>query len=311
MSQNKAIVDKLLTNVSSAYIPSGYVSESVLPVVTVTQDSGKLAKYGNEHIRLDNDLAGGEATYKRVEPISRSNTSYQLEKRGLEGVVTEEDYSNVESPYDAERDEVMGLTTKLWIRKERTLAALLTSTATVTQNTTLSGTGQFSDYSNSDPLDKFKTARQTIWAACGQAPDTAVMDWQTANTLAYHPGILDALGFTQNRAGQLSAQELAKAMGIERLYIANAVYNSAVEGQSDSLAAAWGKNITFLVAPTSAATYQLSFGYRLQKAGMPARRVTKYSLNNPPGSTAITVDDKFAFLVANAACGYLIKDAIA
>lgn len=311
MAQMTAIVDKLLTNVSSAYIPQGYISESILPVLTVTQDSGKIAKYGNEHIRLENDLAGGEATYKRVEPISRSQSTYLLEKRGLEGIVTEEDYSNVEQPYDAELDEVMGLTTKLWLRKEKSLADLLTSTSTVSQNTTLSGTSQFNDYASSDPLDKFKTARQTIWAASGQAPDTAVMDWQVANTLAYHPGILDALGYTQNRAGQLSEAELAKAMGVQRLLIGSAVYNSAVAGQSDSLGSVWGKNVVFLVAPTSAAKYQLSWGYRIQKAGMAPRRVTKYQLNNPPGATGVTVDDKFDFVEINDACGYLIKDAIA
>ena len=311
MSQSRAIVDKLLTNVSNMYVPDGYVSEQVLPVVTSKQKTGLLGKYGTNHLRIEHSLVGGRAEYKRVDAITRSSTTFHIDSHGLAGLVSEDDYANVELPYKAEEDEVMGLTSLIWLNKEKALADTLTSTSIITQNTTLAGTAQFNDYANSDPLDKFKTARTTIRAACGLPPNVAVMDWKVANTLAYHPGILEALGFTQNRAGQLSDAELAKAMGVERLLIAKAVYESAKEGQSSSLAAVWGSDVFFAVCPTKAAPYQVSLGYTVQLEGRGSRRVTKSPVNNPPNSTEILVDDSYDFLISTVAAGYLIKSAIA
>lgn len=311
MAQLSAIVDKLLTNVSSAYIPSGYVSEVLLPKISVKQSTGKLGKYSDQHLRIENTIMGGRGMARRVESIVRSSTTYDVERHGLEGVVTEDDKNNVEKPFDAERDEVIGLSTMLWLAKEKSLADSLTDTAILTQNDTLSGTSQYNDYANSDPIDDFKTARQTVYSSVGMAPDTAIMSWEVFNTLAYHPGILEALGFTQNRAGQLSEPELAKAMGVKRLLIGQAQYNSATEGQSDSRAAVWGKHIVFAVAPSRAEVYQTSLGYYVVLSSVKPRQVSKYAINNPPRATGIIVEDAYDMLLSNVNAGYLIKDAIA
>lgn len=311
MAQLKAIVDKLLTKASSMYVPTGYVSEKALPSIGVLQSSGLLGKYGNSHLRIENSLKGGRGQYRRVETITRSTTGYQIEGHGLEGIVTKEDYKNVELPYKAEEDEVLGLTSSLWLGKEKSLADTLSSTAILTQNTTLSGTAQFSDYANSDPLDKFKTARETVRSGCGVSPDTALMDWSVWNVLRFHPQMLDSLGYKFNRPGGLDINELAVAMGVKRILLAEAVYNSAKEGQSDSLAAVWGKHIIFGVLPEKAMVRQVSLGYLVQYEGEAPRKVYKYDLNNPPESRGILVEDNYDMLISNAAAGYLIKDAIA
>lgn len=311
MSQMTAIIDKLLTNVSSMYVPQGYISEQILPLVTTKQKTGKLAKYGSNHLRIEHSLAGGRGKYRRVEPIVRSNVGYEIESHGLEGLVTEDDYRNVELPYKAEEDEVMGLSTLIWLNKEYALASVLGNTSILTQNTTLVGAAQLNNYTTSDPISVFNAARIAIYNGCGTPPDLAWMDWQTANTLAYHPGILEALGYTQNRAGQLSPAELAKAMGVERLLIGTAKYNSAKEGQTDVLASVWGKDIGFGVCPTKSSTYQTSLGYRVALEGQSQKRVFKYDVNNPPNSTGILCDDSYDFLISNVGAGYLVKNAIA
>lgn len=311
MAQIKAIVDKLLTNVSQMYVPEGYISEMVLPVLQSKQKTGKIGKYGKDHLRIEHALSGGRAAYRRVEPVVRSSDSYSIESYGLEGMVTEDDYDNVEQPFDAEKDEVTGLSTLIWLNKESALASSLTSTAIITQNTTLVGTQQFSDYSNSDPIGVFKTARLAVYDGCGLPPNMAIVPWKVANTLAYSPAILDALGFAQNRAGQLSEAELAKALGVEKLLIPKAKYNSAKEGQSDVLADVWGDDILMYYAPASAGKYQTSLGYHVQLSGRGSKRVTKYAINNPPNATGITCDDSYDFVITTVGAAYLIKDCLA
>jgi hypothetical protein len=311
MSQMKAIVDKLLSNVSSMHQAKGAIAEQLLAPIKAAQSSGKLAKYGNSHLRIEKSLKGGRGSYRRVEAIVRSTTDFAIEGHGLEGIVTKDDYKNVETPYDAEKDETLGISSMLLLEKEKTLADTLTSTSIVTQNVTLSGTDQLNDYLNSDPLDVFSDARSAVRSGCGLPPDTAAMDWAVFNKLRYHPQMLDALGYKQARPGGLKAEELAVALEVSRLLIADCIYNSAKEGQSDSLTPVWGKHIVFGVLPTKAETYQTSGGYLVVPAGSEPRKVYKTDNFNPPGSKLILVEDEYDMLISNTGALYLVKDAIA
>lgn len=311
MSQQKAIMDKLLTNVSSAYIPEGFISESIFPEVLSMQKTGKLAKYGTDHLRIEQTVIGGSGEYSRIKTQVRSNSNYSIEGHGLEGLVTEDDYSNVEKPYDAEADETMGITSTLMVGKEKGLADTLSDTAVLTQNTTLSGTAQWNDYSNSDPIDDFIVGRQAVKDGCGFPPDLAIMSWEVAERLRYHPGLLDALGFKDNRPGGLSNAELANVLQVKRLLVGFASYESAKKGQSSSLATIWGKHLIFAKMPSKAMKYQTSLGYCFKLKGRKARRVFKWNVNNPPNSKAVLVDDHYDYAITNVGAGYLVKNAIA
>lgn len=311
MAQMKAFVDKLLTNVSSAYMPEGCIAEQVMPMIESAQFSGKLGKYGTNHLRIENTVVGGRGKFRRVETMARSTDAYQIEGHGLEGLVTKADYANFEKPFDAEKDETIGLTTLLLLEKEKGLADTLTNTSVITQNVTLSGTSQLSDYTNSDPIGVFKTARAAVMDGCGRAPNIAILDWKVADVLKYHAKLLDVLGYKYNRPDGLTEVELARALGVQKVYIPECRYESAKEGQTSSLAPVWGKHIVFAVAPSAAAPFQVSLGYRVQLAGQPARKVTKWDETNPSDSKAILVEDYYDMFLSNTAAGYLVKNAIA
>lgn len=311
MSQLRAIVDKLLTNVSSAYVPKGFISEQVLPTIQSKQYSGLLGKYGTSHLRIENSVKGGRGKYRQVETRTYSTTSYLIEGHGLEDFVSKEDYANVELPFDAERDSVMGVSTVLWLEKEKSLADTLTSSSIITQFTALSGTAQLNDFANSDPIGVFSTARSTILNAVGLMPNLAIMDIQVWNTLRFHPQMLDALGYKWARPGGLNEDEMAKAMGVDTVLFGTARYESAKEGQTTSLASIWGKNIIFAVAPDKPEIMQKSIGYLVRPTGSQPRKVYKQANFNPPGSTSILVEDEYDMLISDAACGYLIQTAIA
>lgn len=310
-TQDKAIVDKLLTNVSQMIKPQGFICEQILPPLNVTQYSGKIGRYGNSHLRIETTISGGRNEFPLIETNTRKSDSYALDTHGLKDILTPEDFANVETPFDARSDSVTDLTTRLFLGKEKGLADTLTSTSVITQNTTLSGTDQYNDYTNSDPLGDFSTARSTIYGSVGIAPDTAIMSWGVYNTLRFHPNLLDKLGFKDSRPGGLNTDELAKALDVKRVLVGEAVYNSAKKGQADSISPVWGKHIVFAVCPTVASRMQISLGYRLQKAGTMARQVFRNSIDEPPESEKIQVRDIYQLLITKATAAYLIKDAIA
>lgn len=311
MAQIGAIVDKLLTQVSSILVPQGYISEEYFPGIQAAQNTGKLAKYGNEHLRIINTVMGGRGKAPRVDSITRSSTTFEIEDHGLEGIVTASDKRNVERPYNAKKDEVLGLSTILWLGKEKALADAVTDTAILTQNVTLAGTDQWSDYTNSDPLGDAGLGHQTIFDACGMHPSQMSLSRAVLNKVKYHTKVLDALGFKHNRAGLLSRDDIARAFDVQKLLVGEAVHNSANEGQTDSISSVWGKHVVFSFVPAVARPYQQSLGYYLTLQGESPRKVFKFAVNNPPESTGIIVTDHYDQLLSNVSCGYLIKDAVA
>lgn len=311
MSQMKAQVDKLLTQASDKLKPKGFISELLLPRLQVAQYSGLLGAYGTDHLRIEHDIVGGQGMYPRVTTLATSTSSYNIEGHGLEDVVTKRDRANYDKPFNAERDKTVSLTMKLLVGKEKALADSLSDTAILTQNTTLSGTDQFSDYLNSDPLAKFSVAREAIRDGCGMYPNAAWMDKKVRNQLRYHPQLLDALGFKDNRPGGLSDAEIANILDVDRILIADAVYESAKEGQSSSIAAVWGKHVFMGHIPSNAQPEQISLGYNVVPSGSKPRKVYKYAINNPPDTTGLLVEDEYDMLLSKVAAAYLIKDAIA
>lgn len=309
----RAIVDKLLTNVSNGLFAQeeGYLCEKMFPELSVKQDSGLLAKYGERHLSIEHSLIGGRASARRVESIARSTTSYLLEKHALEGMVSQSDYDNVEAPYDAEKDEVLGVTSLILQGKEFALASALTNSAIMTNYTTLSGSDQLSNPETSSPLSLVKTAKAAGKTNAGVIMNTMICSWEVMNHLQYHPELLSNLGFNYQRAGGLSYEEIAKALGLDQVFVANSSYNSAKEGQTTVLAPIWGKHIVFCYLPKSAAPYQKSLGYYVKKQGVGSRKVYKYPFNNPAGATGILVEDHYQYLLSDVNCGYLYKNAVA
>jgi hypothetical protein len=140
--------------------------------------------------------------------------------------------------------------------------------------------------------------------------DQAIMSWDVWNILRYHPDLVRNLGYADSRPGGLTQDELAKAMDVKRLLVGEAVYESANEGQTSSIASVWGKHIIFAIAPTTASKRQVSLGYRFQRFGAP-RRVFKNAQDDPPNSNLVLVDDSYDMLLSTVTAAYLIKDAVA
>ena len=111
MTQSRAIVDKLLTDVSNKLMPQGYISEMILPLISVKQRTGKLGTYGNDHLRIVNTHSGGRGEYLTNHIENRSDSLYSIEEHAVKDFVTQMDYDNFEKPFDAERDVTYSIVT--------------------------------------------------------------------------------------------------------------------------------------------------------------------------------------------------------
>jgi hypothetical protein len=147
---------------------------------------------------------------------------------------------NAITPTDPYFDATENVSELHLVNREIETAAMLTSTANLTQNTTLSGTSQWSDFSNSDPIKDVRTGMQTVHSAIHKQPNTLVMGKQVWDKLIDHPAFIERVKYSQ--LGVMTTDLMARILEVDRIIVGKAGKNTATEGQTDSMSYIWGKD---------------------------------------------------------------------
>ena len=229
-----------------------------------------------------------------------------LIEQALEGAIEYEVRDTYPSEYDARVDATENVTEKLMLGHENAVAAKAFSGTYVTQNTTLSGTDQWSDYANSDPFADIQTAIDTVKAASVMLPNTMVLGYEVWAILKHHPELLGRLSVANIRV--LTPQLLADLVGVKTVLIGEAMKNNADEGQADSLGFVWGKKALLAFIAPRPGLKKISLGYTLQVKK--ARFVDRW---DEPAVKAefVRANDYYEAKVVAAPAGYLIIAAVA
>ena len=128
---------------------------------------------------------------------------------------------------------------------EKRVAAACFVTGVWGTSTTLSGTDQWSDYDNSDPIANADTAKDTIRKATGAKVNTLFIGDAAWNKLKEHPDIVDKYKHTQ--VGIITPELVAAVLDIDEVIVGDSVENTAAEGQTFAGADIWTDNALFLV----------------------------------------------------------------
>ncbi len=301
----------LLTDVSNKITPTGFVAEQILPQKPVPTATGSILQYGTESLRIPNMEHVGAGKYAMTDKTALSVTTYDIQDYGLGSVVTASDIRRSPTVYKAVDEEVNDLTLRMMLGYELSVASQLTNTGVITQNVTLAGTNQYNNIGHADanPMEDFLTGRNAIRATTGHTPNVAIMDVAVADALSYNVNILSALGFSANRAGTLSFDDLAKALKVERIIAADSFYDSSEIGQTANITRTWGKDIVLAVVRPPAQRQQ-TLGYTFVNADAPRRNVEVVGLTNPQKAQEITIADNYDNIIYPDSA-YLIKAAIA
>jgi hypothetical protein len=311
MSQ-PTFIDQYLTNVSNAWRndSADFIAEKIFPVVGVNKKTFKVASYSKENLRVpSSSVRTGESKAKRVNLGRSEDTVGPLQEHSLSDFVTKEDQAMTDNPYDALSDSSENILQKMALIDEKDLATTLSDTAIVTQNTTKSGTGQWSDYSNSNPFNDIKTGCIAMKASALKVPNTFFTSWEAWIQMVDHPDFLDRIKWSQT--GVMTDSDFLKLFapyGITKIYIGKVSENSAVEGQTDSLSAVWGKHAWLGYITDRPGLREVNGGYKFQLNG--GRETTRETFNNPPGDE-IVQRDYYDYELLNPECFYLIKNAVA
>jgi len=125
----------------------------------------------------------------------------------------------------------------------------------------LSGTSQWSDYVNSNPLNALLVALDSTLIR----PNKLVIGQQAWTGLRQHPKIVNAVYRTPQNSGSVPKEALAELLEIDEVIVGTGFVNTARKGQAPNYVRVWGKHAALLsVSLAAAQQMQPTFGFTAQ-----------------------------------------------
>jgi len=298
--------DQLLTNISVQFAsaPEGYLADSVLPPVPVLKESAAYWVYDKSRLDAPDSKRAPRSDYNRIDWNVTTDT-YLAEQYGLEGEIDDEERKNAASPLDLDVDTTEIVTDMVLNNRELRVQALVMSTGTITQNTTLAGVNQWSDPA-SDPLGDVKTGRTTIYTgAPGYTPNTFLFGYLVFEGLKIHPDIKEIVKYTERAI--ITRQILAAVFEVDEVLIGKVIRRSSKEGVADAFTDVWGKDALLFYKEQRPSLKRASLGYQMRQNDLRAFRYRE----DKRDTDVIRISEKQDEKIVSAPLGYLIKAAVA
>lgn len=225
--------DSALTNLAIAYLPDArtHFAREVFASVDVSKKSGKYGIFDRGDFLRNDAQRRAPGTPAARGGFNTSFGTYTAEEWAYEYVQPDEVRENWDLALDADRSGVAHVMEKLLIAQDAEFASTYLTTG-VFDNDVVPGTKW--DAAGSDPIGDMRTASRTVLQGVGHAANVACISQDAWDVLSDHADLLDRIKYTEK--GIVTTDLLASVLGLEKVVVAAGVYDSAAEGQTESMA---------------------------------------------------------------------------
>lgn len=219
------------------------------------------------------------------------------------------DKPSIGGPIDPQALSTMMLTSLVELDREVRVSGTVFNAANyvAANQTSLSGTSQWSDYANSNPLAALLAAIDgTLFR-----PNQLVIGRPAWTILRQHPKIVQAVFKTVQGAGVVTKQALSDLLEIENIIIGDAWVNTARKGQPASYQRAWGKHCSLLFSSLQAAQMgQPTYGFTAAWGGRIAGALPEPK-KGLRGGTLIRSGESVKEVICAPDAGYFFQNCVA
>lgn len=298
-----------LTAIAIGYKNPSLIADQVLPRVPVGKQSFKYRKYDiGDNFTIPDTKVGRTSAPNRAEfgftEVTASTADY-----ALDDPIPLVDVENAPEGYDPIGRATEVLTNLIALDREVRAANLVFGASNYgsSNKTTLSGNSQWSDKTNSDPVNAILTALD----ACVMRPNIMTLGHATWTQLRTHPKVVQACFGSAQNAGIVPKQAVIDLFELEDILVGQAFVNSAKKGQTVSLSRAWGKHCALMYRDKLAdATSGVTFGFTAQFGTKVAGAIEDKNIGMRGGVVVRSGESVVELLTAND-LGYLFTNAIA
>jgi hypothetical protein len=259
-----------LTAIALAYRNEALIADMVLPRVPVALDAFKYYKFNRDDAFNVPDTKIGRKSEANMVEFGGTEVTDSTVDWGLKDAVPLQDVRNAaNSPFDPMGQATSNLTRLIQLdREQRTAGVVFNAANFATGNkATLSGTGQWSDYTNSNPL----SAMLTAFDAMLMRPNKLVLGQAVWTVLRQHPRIVEAIkstGAGTGAQGLVSRQQVADLLELQEVLIGAGWLNGAKKGAAAAYARCWGKfACAIYTEPVASSQTATTFGFTAESGG--------------------------------------------
>ncbi len=274
-------VDSVLTALSVKYANDrdSYIAGKVFPTIPVQNQSDIYYKFNKgDWFRLEAQKRA-PATVSAGGGYTLTTDNYFCDPWAIHKDVDDQTVANTDAPLNAFRNATEWVTDQLLLRRDAEWANAFMQTgiwATDRQGVGAGPTGdqfvQF-DAAGAVPIDEVHTDVKRIHSATGKRPNVLVIGADVEYVLKDHSTILDRIKYTQ--PGMISLALLAAAFDVERVVVADAIYNTAAEGATETMSyIVNSKSMLLAYAAPTAAVENVSAGYTFAWTGLHGSNAT-------------------------------------
>jgi len=233
-----------LTAIAVLYKNRSMIADLVAPRRPVGRQEFKYIKHDmSEGFTVPDTRVGRKSAPNQVE-FTASEVTDSTQDYGLDDMIPQADIDNAPPNYNPLGVATERLANLIELDREVRTAGLTFNAAhyATANKQTLSGTAQFSDYTNSDPMNVIMTAMDSMV----MRPNKMVIGRTAFSKLAMHPKIVKAFFGNSGDSGIASREFIAQLFELDEVIVGESFVNTAKKGQAASLARAWGKHIALL-----------------------------------------------------------------
>lgn len=226
-----------------------YIADQVFPVMQTRLASGVFKRVNIEEIlRLEPELKRSPSTGYWRSSQQFTEDTYITYDRGAEEPIDDDERAMYGDFLDNGQIAVDRLIHIILQDKEKRVAAALMDFTYYNGQSTMKQdvTNSTWNISTSTPLADVELARAKFFANTGMWPNAFVISRQTFHQLRKHGEVVSSITASgagdQARASDVTAEQLARVFGVERLYVGGGAKNTAVIGAAASISSVWPKH---------------------------------------------------------------------
>lgn len=252
-------IDRALTQISVDYQNGDFISDQILKRVPVDKESDKYYVFKGIFDVIDDRVRPGGVA-KEI-GWDFSTDTYFCDGHAIREPINDRQRGNADDPLDLDSQAAENVMQTILLNKEKATADLIFALATYdsTLRTTLSGTSQWSDFTNSDPQAAIEGAKQLVAAEIGLRPNTLILGEQVWAKLRQHTGLVTM--WDSQRKRMLTIDALKELLEVENILVGRAMYNTANQGQAQAKGFVWGKHASLVYVPARPAQKTPALGY--------------------------------------------------
>lgn len=309
MSENEVQIRPDLTALTLLYRNEACIADDIFKKKPVTTRSFEYQKFDKKNnLTVPETKIGRSGEPNRVAIFGKPETA-TVEEHSLESPVSvarQEEAKNSQNKVDLKKETSLMLTDLLQIRKEITVANMLSTASLYEGNSQTLSNNEKIDNDNVNVVKLLRAGIKNIF----YKPNTLITSKNAFYALQENPYIVSAVNKQDTKAGVASVEEIKKLFGVKNVLIGESIHNTSKKDEEANFVSCWQNDIIFAyINPNPEVNNSVTFGMKFTYEDL---QVGEYFEGRPgmKGADIIKVFESYKFLITCPECAFLFKNVL-